>query len=232
MPNGGFGAGYNVQFATDAANGIIVGVSVTNSSSDSKQAPPMVEQIEKRTGRRPEAYLTDAAYADKKSVETLAEMNVTLYGAVPVRNGKDPFKPEMKDSAAVSAWRKRLGTDEAKEICKARAPTAERVNADVRTYRTLDRILVRGAGKVLCVALWNALGLNLMWDGNWTGNWGRRGDSRNSRSSAAATPCVAAMWCSHVDCSAQPVSCPYAAWTTIGCASGAAPCLESRHRTL
>ena len=26
----------------------------------------------------------------------------------------------------------------------------------------MDRMLVRGAGKVLCVALWNALALNLM----------------------------------------------------------------------
>ena len=33
MANGGFSPGYNAQFATDVANGIIVGVSVTNSGS-------------------------------------------------------------------------------------------------------------------------------------------------------------------------------------------------------
>lgn len=68
----------------------------------------------------------------------------------------------MTDSAAVSAWRKRMGTAEAKEIYKEHAPSSEPVNADVRTYRTMDRMLVRGTGKVLCVALWNALALNLM----------------------------------------------------------------------
>ena len=162
MPNGGYCPGYNVQFATDAENGVIVGVSVTNSSSDSKQAPPMVEQIEKRTGKRPGAYLVDAAYPDKQSVDRLAEMNVILYGAVPVREGKDPFKPEMTDSPAVSAWRKRMGSEEGKEIYKERSQLSERVNADVRTYRTMDRMLVRGIAKVLSVALWNALALNLM----------------------------------------------------------------------
>jgi len=81
---------------------------------------------------------------------------------VPERGGKDPFTPQITDSATVSAWRRRMGTAAAKEIYKQRAPTSERVNADVRTYRSMDRMLVRGAGKVLCVALWNALPLNLM----------------------------------------------------------------------
>ncbi len=163
MANGGFGPGYNVQFATDAAEGVIVGVSVTNSGSDSGQAPPMIEQIERRTGHKPREYLADAAYADKKSVQRLAEMDVTFYGAVPVRAGKDdPFKPEMTDSAAVSAWRKRMGSKAGQAIYKDRSATSERINADVRTYRTLDRMLVRGTAKVLCIALWNALALNFM----------------------------------------------------------------------
>ncbi len=162
MANGGFSPGYNVQFATDAANGVIVGVSVTNSGSDSGQAPPMIEQIEKRAGSKPGAYLVDAAYTDKKSVDKLAEMDVTLYGSVVERWGKDPFKPQMTDSLAVSALRKRTGSPEGKEIYKERSQLSERVNADVRTYRTMDRMLVRGTAKVLCIALWNALAFNLM----------------------------------------------------------------------
>jgi len=162
MANGGFSPGYNVQFAADAANGVIVGVSVTNSGSDSGQAPAMVEQIEKRTGHKPRDYLVDAAYTDKASVDALDAMHVTLYGSVPERHGVDHFATQPSDSAAVSAWRKRMQTDEAKEIYKQRSSTIERVNADVRTYRTMDRMLVRGTGKVLCVALWNAVAFNLM----------------------------------------------------------------------
>jgi transposase len=161
MANGGFSPGYNVQFATDAAHGVIVGVSVTNRGSDSGQAPPMIEQNEQRTRRRPQDYLVDAAYTDKASVDRLAAMEVTLYGSMPAHS-QDPFKPQITDSVAVSALRKRMSTDAAKEIYKERSSTSERVNADVRTYRTMDRMLVRGTGKVLCVALWNALALNLM----------------------------------------------------------------------
>jgi len=59
MANGGFNPGYNVQFATDTAHGVIVGVSVTNNGSDGGQAAPMLKQIQQRTGQRPSEYLVD-----------------------------------------------------------------------------------------------------------------------------------------------------------------------------
>ncbi|MBI3785669.1 MAG: transposase [Deltaproteobacteria bacterium] len=89
-------------------------------------------------------------------------MGVTLYGPVPERGENDPFKLLMTDTAAVTKWRKRMKTAAAQEIYKQRAPTSERVNADVRTHRTMDRMLVRGASKVLCVGLWNAIAFNVL----------------------------------------------------------------------
>lgn len=86
----------------------------------------------------------------------------SLPSPVPERGDNDPFKPRMTDSAAVSKWRKRMKTAEAQEIDKQRAPTSERVNADVRTHRIMDRMLVRGASKVLCVGLWNAVAFNVL----------------------------------------------------------------------
>jgi transposase len=52
--NGGYHPGYNVQYATDTATGIIVGVEVTNAGTDSEQMPPMLDQLEKRYERLPE----------------------------------------------------------------------------------------------------------------------------------------------------------------------------------
>ena len=52
--DGGYRPGYNVQYATDTATGIIVGVEVTNAGTDSEQMPPMVDQLEKRYDRIPE----------------------------------------------------------------------------------------------------------------------------------------------------------------------------------
>ena len=62
----------------------------------------------------------------------------------------------------MSALRKRMETAAAKEIYKQRAATSERVNADVRTQRTLDRFRVRGPDKVVAVALLNAVTFNLL----------------------------------------------------------------------
>ena len=91
---------------------------------------------------------------------------------MPERCGNDPFQPLRTDSEAVSQWRKRMKSTVAQEIYKQRAPTSERVNADVRTYRTINRMLVRGARinrmlvrgarKVLAVGLWNAIAFNLL----------------------------------------------------------------------
>ena len=37
-----------------------------------------------------------------------------------------------------------------------------RVNADLKSKRTLGQFLVRGSDKVLCVVLWNALAYNIL----------------------------------------------------------------------
>ena len=78
------------------------------------------------------------------------------------RGTRRPDHPVPGDSPAVVAWRARMATEEAKTIYKARAATAEWVNADARTHRTLDRVLVRGLAKVHTWALWVALAHNLI----------------------------------------------------------------------
>ncbi len=52
-------------------------------------------------------------------------------------------------------------TDHAKDRL-LRAATAETVNADLRTWRGLDRFHVRGRAKVLSVVRWSAIKCNLM----------------------------------------------------------------------
>lgn len=163
MADGGFRPAYNLQFAADTQTGVIVGVAASDVGSDGGQATPMVEQVEQRTGTRPEEFLGDGGYPDTKTINALDKMGITLYAPVTPRGDEDPFHPRRRDSAAARRWRERMNTTEAKEIYKERAPTSERVNADVRTHRTLDRLLVRGLGKVSCVALWNAIAFNLLW---------------------------------------------------------------------
>src|SRR5437867_3921563 len=63
MPDGGFRPAYNVELATDAASGAIVGVTVVSEGSDARQAPPVEEQVAKRTGKHPGNYLIDGGFA-------------------------------------------------------------------------------------------------------------------------------------------------------------------------
>jgi hypothetical protein len=162
MSDGGFRPAYNVQFATATEGQVIVGVHVSN-THDSGQLEPTLADIARRTGQRPVEYLADAGFADVATVEAAAAQGVTLYTPVPARaHVRDPHAPRRRDSAAVAAWRVRMGTAAAQEIYRERAPTAERVNADLKTWRGLGQVPLRGTKKVLAFALLNALTFNIL----------------------------------------------------------------------
>lgn len=76
------------------------------------------------------------------------------------RKGSE-FERKPGDSEAVAQWRERMDTEQAREIYKQRASTAECVNAQARN-RGLLRMPVRGLAKVKCVARLFALAHNLM----------------------------------------------------------------------
>ena len=163
MPDGGFRPAYNVQFATDVEGRAIVGVDVTNVGCDQGELPPMLEQMIARTGRAPDNELVDGGYVTREAITQAADAGVTVYAPVPKPKGdRDPAAPCPGDSPAVIAWRVRMATDEAKALYRARAATAEWVNADTRTHRTLGPLLVRGVEKVRTWVLWIAVAHNMM----------------------------------------------------------------------
>lgn len=164
MADGGFRPAYNVQIATDVDSRAIVGLDVVNSGSDMGQAVPMLEEIERRTGTRPQEYLVDGGFADLESIDELAARGVTIYAPPmkPARPRAPGSRPRRRDSAAQAAWRARMDTDDAKVVYRQRASTAETVNADLRCWRGLDRIRVRGKSKVRTVAMWSAVTYNVL----------------------------------------------------------------------
>jgi transposase len=164
MANGGFNPAYNIQFATDTKSQIIVGVDVVTTGSDQGQMPPMVGQIQQRYGKAPTEYEVDGGFAKHEDIEAVSapEIGCTVYAPVP--KPKDPkvdrHAPHSGDGVAVAEWRRRMGTEEAKEIYKDRAATAECVNALARR-RGLVQLVVRGLAKVRAVVLWMALAHNV-----------------------------------------------------------------------
>ena len=164
MSDGGFRPAYNAQFATDVKTRVIVGVRVTNVGSDRSQMTPMLANIQERTGQTPKEMLVDGGFGKKAGIEEAAQRGVKVYSPVlkPKQEGVDPHQPKPDDSPPVAEWRQRMGTEEAKEIYKGRAATAETTNADLKTHRGLDRLTVRGLPKVECVILWAALTYNVL----------------------------------------------------------------------
>ena len=165
MGDGGFRPAFNVQYATATDSQVITGVDVTNSGGDQGQMAPMVEQHETRYGETPKEMLVDGGFVKKEDIDTVSAPHGHTTVFAPVMKSKDanrdPHEPRPDDSPAVAEWRTRMATDEAKEIYKQRAATAECSNAQARN-RGLQRFLVRGLRKVKAVALWYAIAHNVM----------------------------------------------------------------------
>jgi transposase len=162
MADGGYRPAYNVQLATDVDSRTIVGVAVTNLGSDRSSLVPMLAQLRTRTGRMPGAALVDGGCFTRETITDAAAQGVTVYAPLSTRRGGPTAQPRPTDSPALREWRERMGTPDAQQIYKARAATAEWVNADSRTHRTLNAIPVRGLRKVHTWALWIALAHNMI----------------------------------------------------------------------
>jgi transposase len=185
MGDGGFRPAYNVQFATTCDSQVIVGMAVVNAGSDMAQLAPMVEQVEQRLGQAPEQWLVDGGFPAHEQIDAVAgktELYAPVPKAKPPKEQPKPvtaveagpavqkvtnaapiseFDPKPGDSPAVARWRARMNTDQAREIYRQRAATAECVNALARN-RGMLRMPVRGMAKVGCVVGLFVLAHNLM----------------------------------------------------------------------
>jgi len=165
MPDGGFRPAFNLEIATDVGSQVIVGVGVETKGSDAGEAVPMVQQVKERTGRSPEGYLMDGSFATREDITTLERQGILVYA--PARaprtesSGRTQADAHPGDTPEVAGWRRRMETEEAKEVYKERAATAECVNARARAYG-LRQLTVRGVEKVLSVLLLVAITHDLL----------------------------------------------------------------------
>jgi len=164
MPNGGFNPAVNVQLAADTHSRAIVGVEVTCEGNDSiGLSEPMRRQVEKRTGATVQQHLIDGGYLRTVDIENAGDVELFVppkSARLPQNRGRE-LEPKKGDSPAILRWKKRMASEEGKEIYKERASTSETINADLRTHRGLTPMTVRGTSKMRCVALWCALAYNI-----------------------------------------------------------------------
>jgi transposase len=168
--DGGCRPGFNVQFATDTASGIVVGADVTNAGTDSEQMPPMLDQLKTRYETIPDEILVDGGFASLDAIDSTEAQDCTVYAPVKdaekqKKAGKDPYARKPHDTKHTAAWRERMGEEASKRVYKLRAQTAEWVNALCRN-RGFWRMPVRGLEKCRIVATLFAIAHNLIQQGN------------------------------------------------------------------
>ena len=143
--DGGCRPGCNVQFATDTATGLIVGVDVTNAGTDTEQMPPMLDQLEDALRASvPDEILVDGGFASLDAIDSTEERGCTVYAPVKDADkqkqaGKDPFARKPNDTDQTAAWRKRMGEEASKAIYKSAAPDGGMGERVVPQPRVLSR---------------------------------------------------------------------------------------------
>ena len=163
MPDGGYRPAYNWQFSVELSHFVITGVEVVNTGSDRAQMEPMVDQVLARTHHLPRNWLSDGGFVQLAAIDHLDAQGVIPFCPVPEPQDetRDRYTPLATDSAAVAAWRQRMGTAAGKAMYKQRS-LVELPNAQARSRYGVQQVRVRGCRKVRCVALWVALTHNLL----------------------------------------------------------------------
>lgn len=90
--DGGFRPSYNVQISTEASNGIIVAVEVTQAGNDFDELAEGIQRVETNTGQSPEQVVVDGGYVKNANIERMAQKGIDLIAPVPKSNVDASFQ--------------------------------------------------------------------------------------------------------------------------------------------
>lgn len=86
---------YNVQISTDSEKKVIVGIHLTQSSSDSGSLEPAMEQVKETMGRYPEQAVTDGGYTNQATIIGMKKSEIEFYGSL--------VEPKVREAASMKA---------------------------------------------------------------------------------------------------------------------------------
>src|SRR6202162_3044239 len=86
QPDGGVGLSYNAQISTDAAQGLIVGVAVTQEANESGELLPAVDSLEQRLEKKPQQMVADSGYTTRENIEKMAGREIDFLGTMRQEN--------------------------------------------------------------------------------------------------------------------------------------------------
>ena len=163
MGDNGFRPAMNVQFANDADVLVIIKADVNNEGTDASLLAPMYDEV-CEDFCQPKRYLADGGFSKKDGVTHLEKEGTEFYGKLYnekklLDDGKDPYAARPRENKHFTAFRERMGTQEAQAIYRLRAPAAEFPNAVCRN-QGLTQFSVRGLAKAKSQVLWHAIAYN------------------------------------------------------------------------
>jgi transposase len=80
--DGGMAPSYNVQISVDGEQKIIVGIELTQCSSDSGSLQPAMEQVKETMGRYPEQVVADGGFTNQASITEMNQSPMDFYGSL------------------------------------------------------------------------------------------------------------------------------------------------------
>jgi len=148
---GSFVQAHNAQIAVDSASQVIVAAELTQSSTDSDQLLPMLQQIETNLDRKPEKASADAGYFSEANVTDETVAGIDLYIATGRDKHGDPTGTATgdppADTTAKQRMRHKLRTEAGPAVYKMRKAIVEPVFGQIKEQRGFRRFSLRGKQK-------------------------------------------------------------------------------------
>lgn len=88
--DGAIAPSYNVQFTTDTACGLVVGVAVSKASNDAQQLAPAMDRLRQQYGSLPAQVLADGDFTNHESVIAMHQRGIEFFGSFGERRLRRP----------------------------------------------------------------------------------------------------------------------------------------------
>jgi transposase len=86
--DGGFSPSYNLQLSTDAVSKMIVGVGISQNSSDFEELQPAVEELKSTAGHAPQQMVVDGGYVSGENIVQLSREQIVMIAPLPDNEGR------------------------------------------------------------------------------------------------------------------------------------------------
>jgi transposase len=147
----GFEQAYNAQAIVDADSQVIVAAGLTNAGNDQQQTVPMLDELQRQTGRRPRELSADSGYCSEANLAELHQRRIRGYLATGRQKHGTAAAAGAKSGATntlVGQMSRRLKQGGHRSRYRLRKQTVEPVFGQIKGARGFRQFLLRGLAQV------------------------------------------------------------------------------------